>query len=169
MAARRTCALVKIPSFAWYCAISGGGWYAGSMCVVYVEVLSVDCTVHTQRTAIIRWLSPHQDSQECLRFRPPFSTPDSVHCYLRPLATSALHTRLNTRIYLPAPAYCSCGLPLPYLYGQRRGLPLSRTTCSSSRSPSTISRHRPPVGPPLLSGPSSIHPASRLGIDPYVF
>ena len=32
-----------------------------------------------------------------------------------------------------------------YLYGQRRGLPLSRTTCTASRTPSTILRHRPPV------------------------
>ena len=29
------------------CAVSGGGWYAGGMCVVYVEVLSVDCSPHS--------------------------------------------------------------------------------------------------------------------------
>ena len=32
-----------------------------------------------------------------------------------------------------------------YLYGQRRGLPLSSTTCPARRSPSSILRHRPPV------------------------
>ena len=32
-----------------------------------------------------------------------------------------------------------------YLSGQRRGVPLSRTTCSASRSPSSIPSHRPPV------------------------
>ena len=31
-----------------------------------------------------------------------------------------------------------------YLFGQRRGVPLSRTTCSASRPPSSIPRHRPP-------------------------
>ena len=30
-----------------------------------------------------------------------------------------------------------------YLFGQRRGVPHSRTTCSASRSPSSIPRHRP--------------------------
>ena len=32
-----------------------------------------------------------------------------------------------------------------YLYGQRRGLPLSSPNCTARRSPSTILRHRPPV------------------------
>ena len=41
----------------------------------------------------------------------------------------------------PNSRYCTSIYP----NSQRRGLPLSWTTCSASRSPSTISRHRPPV------------------------
>ena len=51
---------------------------------------------------------------------------------------------------LPSPMAYPAVRTLPskdsrYLYGQRGGLPLSRTTCTASRQPSTILRHRPPV------------------------
>ena len=57
-----------------------------------------------------------------------------------PPSTSGIGTMM------PYPAVRSLPkLPLLYLFGQRRGVPHSRTTCSASRSPSSIPRHRPPV------------------------
>ena len=64
-------------------AITGGAWYAGGMCVVYVEVLSVDCSPHSMNGVYYPLvITPTRSLRNvCVSVR-RFSTP--ANCYLHP-------------------------------------------------------------------------------------